>query len=276
MSFQQAILDWAPSYMIQTYCGTLLQAVGSTLDELAERVQFGRLASNPLHCEPDAFPYHSRDRQLRLYATESDLSKRLRLARWLAFHQMRATHFGELENLQPYFTPSTPGAWQLPKIRIVHQDGSGSIATWWTLNADGTRELYQADPSNWDWDGVPSKWARFWVILYIDGTMFEGLCAQYDDGTMYDDGNTVYDGLTAAINEDLVAMIQEAQSLHATLWGFALAMDPDMFDPTSTVTTDPSGWTSLPTGNWGNIIDPATNLPTRNPAASWIYDLGQG
>lgn len=272
MSFQERIKDFAPGYMLQRYCATLLESVGATLDAYAERVQLGRLASNPLLCQPDVFEYHARDRGITLYSTEPDASKRYRLSRFRQLHATRGTHFGEMENLRPYFLPGT-----LPKIRIVHQSNDATPrTTWWTINSDGTRERHLRDPSNWDWDGVAAKWARFWVILYTTGTALDGLCATYGDGSTYGESGLVYGGLTASVISDLVAMIEDWSSAHGLLWGFALARDPSSFDPTATAITDPSGWTSLPTGNWGQVVDPTTNLPTRPPTATWIHDLGQG
>lgn len=284
MSFQDKIYEFTPGYMRGQNISILLEAVGATLDAYAERVTLGRLASNPLLCEPDALEYHSRDRGIQLYPSEPLESRRFRLARWRQLHAQRGTHQGELRHLQPYFLPAldapapfNEGAlYRLPKVRIVFQDGAGTSATWVTLLGDGTVERHRQTPSNWDWDGVSARWARFWVILYVAGTALETACVKYGSGHVFGEAGLAYGGIAAQAKADLVAMIRDWQSAHSLLWGFALARDATSFDPTATATTDAAGWTSLPTGNWGRLIDPATNKRTRLPSATWIYVLGSG
>lgn len=264
--FRHAIREWAPWYLRGTWGGKLLDAIGGVLNGLADQVDQGERAGNPLLCQEDALPYHARDRGIELYPREPTASKRYRLSRWWQLHARQGTSLGMMANLQPYFLPGT-----LPKIRVVYQDGGGFSSTWWTMNPDGTVEHYRSAPSNWSWDGT-SAWYRSWIIIYTTGTVLDTMCARYDDGTVYDDGATVYDGISAQVLPDIVRLVKSSKSAHEQVWGVILAHDENSFDPTSTPSSNPDGTTTLPSGNWLEVIDPATQLPTRLSSATFLYD----
>lgn len=289
MSFQTYIRAAAPGYMSGgRWASVFLESVGITLDAYAERTLLGRAAAIPfsggakfasglaLQCEPDALPYHARDRQLTLYPTEPLASRRYRLSRWRQIHAQRGTHRGALNSLQPYFLPGA-----LPRIRIVHQAGDGASADWHTISGSsdpggaGIYTVHRASPSNWDFDGQDAQWSRFWVILYVNGSSVDGGETEYDDGSTYN-GGQVYDGVPAANVFDMIGILNDSKAAHSIMWGFIVTSDLMAFDPTATATVLPDGSTTLPIGNWGPIIDPVTHLPTRPPYAHFYLDLGQG
>lgn len=244
--------------------GRFLQAFSIVYDSAITSLQQGLALAHPLRCDPSAFPVLSVDRSIRLYPSEPESSKRDRLAHWLQHHRQRATHWGELLHSQPYFGD------EHPVMRIVHQDGAGASATWWSIAADGSLSDHKAVPSNWDYDGQTSKWSRFWVILYVPPSIFS--LAHYDDGSVYD-GGAVYDGITTQVALDIAAMIRESKGGHSQLQAYILATDPASFDPTATAVTDPEGWTSLPIGNWGTSMSgPPDSVYTRPRSAVWIYE----
>lgn len=277
--FRDLMTFWAPWYWKGFWGARLLESIGSVLNAMANRVDEGRRAGNPLLCQEDALPYHSVDRDIALYRTEPVASKRYRLSRWWQLHQKRGTALGIMEHVQPYFLDQPA----LPRIRVVSQDQGGFGAQWWTRNPDGTVERHVQAPSNWNWESSAEKiafvpggrhWARCWVIIYTAGTYLDTSCARYDDGTVYDDGVTVYDGIGAQARADLIAMIKTWRAAHEQVWGIALAHDEASFDPTATAVTFGDGSTSLPTGSpsWLYPVDPVTNLATRVQTADWIYD----
>ncbi len=272
--FQQAIKAYAPDWMTRRWMGTLLESVGATLDAVADRFELARSSglviptANFAACEPADLERHAHDRGIRLYPSEPDASRRARLAQWRQLRRRRGTHRGEMEHAQPYFLPGIR-----PTIRIVHQAGDGSSATWHTLNQRGVYSVHVASPSNWDFDGVTLGWARAWAIVDLSGTRLDG-GATYDDGTLYD-GGAVYDGITVEQAADIVSIFKEWMSAHCALWGVILIRDSSLLSPSGTSTTDPDGWTTYPTGNWGSIVDPVTSLPTRDPRLDFIYDRGQ-
>lgn len=250
--------------------GTLLESVAFVEDQQVQDLYEGLRLGYPLDAEDSALETLAFDRQIQIFDTEPDESKRLRLAQFWNLHRQFGTHQGEMRNLAPYFLPVQP------LMRIVHQDGDGTRATWHTLNTDGSYTIDKVEPSNWDYDGATDLWSRWWCILYYEALLPWLEPAEYDDGTQYDDG-TLWDGGPSTDQiAAIVGALQGAQGVHSMLWGVIVTQDPDSFDPNSTSTTDPDGWTSLPVGNWGFTIDNGTGLPTRPPFASWIYDKGQG
>ncbi len=267
---QRDISARAPHWIRNGYGGVFLQALGLTLDNAQATLLHGLRQTRPGTAFVDALAYIAADRGIRRYPTEPLASWRLRLKKWRQIKRHAGSHYGQMISLQPYFLPGT-----LPTIRIVHQAGDGSSATWHTLSPEGVYSVHRAIPSNWDFDGVPSKWSRFWVIIYVPGTRLDGGLTYYDDGSVFD-GGQVYDGVLAAYGADMKAIVDESKAAHSICWGVILTNDPTAFDPTAIATTLPDGSTTLPTGNWGPIVDPATNLPTRPRFASFYFDLGQG
>jgi len=254
-----------PWFLHSRNIGRFMQAFSIVYDNAITALQQGLALAHPLRCDPSAFPVLSLDRTIRLYPSEPESSKRTRLATWLQIHRRRATHLGELLHSQPYFLP------EHPVMRIVHQDGAGLSATWWSIAADGSLSEYKAEPSNWDYDGQTYKYSRFWVILYVPTSIFT--LTHWDDGSLYDGGAVFYDGMITQIARDIAAMILESKAGHSQLQGYILATDPTSFDPTSTAVVSPDGWTTLPIGNWGTPISgPPVSVHTRPPTAVWIYE----
>ena len=267
-TIQRLVARVGPWFLHSPNIGRFLQAFAVLYDNKITALQQGVALSQPYRCDPSAFPVLSLDRSIRLYPSEPEASKRMRLANWLQFHRQRATHLGELIHSQPYFAP------EHPVMRIVHQDGAGLSATWWSIAADGSLSEYKAEPSNWDYDGQTYKYSRFWVILYAPASIIS--LVHYDDGTVYD-GGAVYDGVITQIARDISAMILEAKAAHSQLQAYILATDPASFDPTSTAVVSPDGWTTLPIGNWGTIISEGPeSVRTRLPTAVWIYERAMG
>lgn len=269
-TLQASISRLGPWFLQGPNLGALLESVGLTLDGAIEQLVAGFRLGQPLRADPSALPVLSRDRRIRIYATEPEESQRYRLSRFWPLRRQFGTHQGELRNVAPFFLSRAA----VPIMRIVHQAGDGSSATWNTL--DNVFAVHRAAPSNWDWDGVWAKWSRWWAIIYTDAL---GLDAQWlwDGGDLWD-GGQVWDGLlTSAEIDDIVAGLREAKSAHSILWGLILCTDPTSFDPTSAAVVNPDGSTTLPAGNWGLLVDPVTGNPTRGaPGMSVVYDLGPG
>lgn len=253
-----------PYFLHNKNVGTFLESLGHLYDDGLESLEQGLDLSNPLVCDSSAFPILSVDRGIRLYPAETSESKRLRLSQWWQLHRGRGTHVGELKHAQPYFLPD------IPIIRIVHQDGAAGRATWWTIDGAGAVSIVKKTPSNWNYDAQPTKWSRWWAIIYIPASLID--LWHWDDGNLWDtDG--LWDGVTAAVAQDIVNLFLEWHSAHSRLAAVILATDPASFDPTAAAVTDPTGWTSLPVGNWGSPISPPpVSVHTRPPTAVWLYE----
>lgn len=261
-----------PKFLRNPNIARFLETVGFMLDLNVQSLAEGFRLSNPLKCDPSAFPSLSRDRKIRLYPNEPEASKRYRLSRWRQIRRHDGSAYGAMINLQPYFLPGV-----LPTIRIVHQSGdpgTGAIATWHTLSPAGVYTVYSPTVSNFDYDGHPEKWSRWWAFIYMAGT---GLAPPptYDDGSTYD-GGAVYDGpgLSAGQINDIATLLQGSNPPHAWLAGVALVWPPGDIDPTGTPTQDADGRWSLPNGanTWASTVDPTTGKATRPANVEWIYD----
>jgi hypothetical protein len=265
-TIQRLIAEVGPYFLHNKNIGTFLQSVAMVWDEQIQSLEMGLALGQPLQCHADALPTLSYDRGLRFYPGESEQSKRQRLSIWLQLHHQRATHAGEMRHEQPYFLPDTP------VMRIVHQNGDGTVATWHTLDADGVYTVQHINPSNWNYDGATAKWWRFWVIVYPPSRFLTE--PHYGDGCHYGDGTLYSGGATHDIAADLVNMILEWQSKHANLWGYIFATDPDSFLPDATPELiGATHQSTLPMVNWSAPID-ADGYRVRNPTAFWLYDMG--
>ena len=291
MSFGQSLRSYAPWYMKTGRMSVLLDSVGMFLDGLADKAFLGRCAALPhaagaktaagklLQCEPDVLPWHARDREIHLYPSEPIPSQRFNLARFRQLHARRGTHRGEMERVRPYFL-GADGLGVIPRIRIVHQDGAGAGATWHTYAGSYDLEaglrpytIHRQEPSNWDFDGQATKWSRWWAIVYTSGVgSLDGGITYWDDGSFWD-GGQYWDGINGQVLGDIVAMFLGWHSAHSECAGIILAHDLASFDPTSTSSTLTDGTTTLPVGNWGQLVDPLTGLATRLQSATWIHDL---
>jgi hypothetical protein len=284
----------ADPHMRGPLVGELLGSVGAQLDAMAEQVMQARLRGNPfaggptlsregaarlvdgrlIECEEWVLPLHAAQRGVRLYSTESVLSKRIRIARHLDYKRMRGTLRGLLLNAQPYFV----GLGVVPTMRAIHRLASGKCV-WHTLYPDGTYEIKVPAVDNWNFGG--SGRSRFWVGIYTkdpDGVQVPtlGPAATYDDGiATYDDGVTVYDGLSYAVAADLVALSRD-HAAHSKCAGVMLWSDTADFQPSATPATDGDAWTTLPdSGNWlSTVYTSGSNigLASRNPRAFFLYD----
>lgn len=286
------IQRFAPAWFLRKVGLAFVQSVGAVFDEQADRVMAGRLAANPyaagarladgrlIECDEDVLPFHSHDRGIRLYSTEPLLSKRIRLGQWRQLKKRRGTHRGELENLQPFWQATTSAV--RPWLRIVFQNNQGTPKSeWHTFSPTGVYSIRQQNTSNWNYDDNATLRSRYWLIIHMPVGWWR--CAKYGDGTVYG-GGAIYGGLRAMALGDLVGADKEAKAAHTRLAGvIATSLQPTdpipgvsgthyPFDPSDTAQTSADGWTSLPTGNWGSILDPVTNLPTRPPWATWLFE----
>lgn len=271
--FQKAISNVGVWYLRQKNLGTFLEAVALTLDGAADGMLMGMRLGYPLRCPADQLPVIAFDRGISLYPTEPTASRRQRLRMWWQLHKARGSHQGEMRHTQPYFLPGLA----LPSIHIVHQDGTGAIATWHKLDGAGKYTSQQVTPSNFNYDGQDAKWSRFGVFVDMTGTGVDP-GPLYGDGHDYGDGSTYGGGLTAAQTADIAAMFRDWKAAHSWLLFVVLVWPPATIDPTATPVQDADGRWSLPNGpnTWGVLVDPGTGKATRPSGYQWIYDGGGG
>ena len=269
------------------------ESVGTVLDQLAQRISDGRLTMNPyagpdpggarlatgqrIECQPDALPYHSRDRGITLYPTEGLLSQRIRLASWWQLHAQRGTHFGAIEHVRPYFADTVALGFAYPTITIVHQDNEGTPAAYWySESPTGVRSVLRVSPSNFNFDGRPSYRSRWWAFVDMTGTGYTPPHT-YDSGGIYDTSGWQYDQggatpFTAARAADVAAMLQEWKGAHSWCGGVVVMWSAPI-NPAGSPVQDATGWWSLPNGanTWAGLVG-LDGRGTRPPSWDWIFD----
>lgn len=294
-TFQEGIKRFFPGYMLRRWSSTLIEAVGAHLDEQAQRAFDGQCAAIPysggaktrgnvkLECASDVLPWHAGDRGIKLYTTEPEASRRLRLSRWRELKRRRGSHRGEMEHVQPYFL-GEDGLGVLPRIRIVHRSNEDTPrATWHTLSGSydpggaGIYSVYRKSPSNWDFHTFFERWSEWWAIVYTPGSVLAPGTTYWNDGHLWN-GGQIWGGVPLAVLEDLIAMFIDWQAAHSRCCGIILAHDLSLFDPTADPALVGDGRTTLPSAvwlgiPWSYLVNPATNLPTRPQNATWIFDV---
>jgi hypothetical protein len=131
-----------------------LHSIGVICDAFAERCRLSLLARMPDYAESDTLELIGRDRGISRGIDEPKESYAPRLIRWLADLKTAGSAWTLLDQLRAYVQHNC-------KLETVDNNGNR-----YALNVDGTKTFTKGA---WNWDGT-SQWARFWVIIYQDGT----------------------------------------------------------------------------------------------------------
>lgn len=232
-------------------------------------------ARNPLKCDPTILPYHGRDRRIRRYDTETEISWRRRLAKWKQIHASAGRAWGLLRQLRIFLQP-----YGRPMLRIVSSASDGAQAQWFTLEpGDPRRDYFQIGgldpefsrhvqtPSNWLWDFDAIDgfaWSRFWVLINTSGITPTVATSEWDDVATWDDG-AYWDGVfTSAQIGGIVDLLNDWKAAQSMLAGLFLVHDDTAFDPTGTGSLYPGG-------DWDLLVDPTTGAPTRREGVTYSY-----
>lgn len=224
--------------------------IAAEFDNLAITTEKVAEARSPLLCDPTVLPYHGRDRRVRRYSTESELSYRRRLAKWRQIWGSAGRAWGILRQLRIFLA-----AYGRPRLRIVSTDGDGSRSQWCTLDpGDGTRDYFELGgldpefsrhveaPGNWNWDGDFYRWSRYWVLIYTDEMTGVSPPEDWDGGIAEWDGSATWDGyLPAAVMADIVSLCQDWDAAQSMLAGVFQVHEPGIFDPTGSGAGFPDG-----------------------------------
>lgn len=132
---------------------------GMILDAFAESCHQTALLMFPSRAPSDALAKIGADRAIPRGFSEPEDSYRLRLRAWRfpRGHRIRGNAVGLLEQIAAVFGFA------------VEADTIDARGTRYTWGADGTSEVERG--VTWDWDGVAllPSWARFWIVLKIEG-----------------------------------------------------------------------------------------------------------
>jgi hypothetical protein len=224
-------------------------SLGAMHDAMSERARQSVHARFPATTPPDALPRMGRDRKIIRGFNEPEATYRLRLLRWLDDHRVRGNPYKLMAQLRAYLT-----GYAVP-MRTVDNRGN-----WYSVAADGTRSVV-LDQGNWDWDGSPALWSRFWVILYPPADLWtEGPNIGDADlwgGAVGGNGAGIYTiGSTATPEQvkSIRSIVRQWKPAGTHCVRIIVAFDPASFDP-----ADPPG-PPLPDGTWKNH---GTGYPVR-------------
>jgi hypothetical protein len=254
---------------------TFRECVASAFNDVAISAELVGRARSPLLCDATVLPYHGRDRRIRQYSTESELSYRKRLAKWRQIWGSAGRAWGILRQLRIFLAP-----YGRPMIRYVSTSGDGAETQWFTLApGDGTRDYFElggldpefsrdlATPANWIWDAdaTDGAYSRFWILIYTSGLTGLLPVATWDGADEWD-GSAIWDGYFAAdMLADLAQLCSDWASPTSFLKGLFLVHDDTAFDPTG------SG-ANYPDGDWDLLVDPTTGAPTRRTDVTYSID----
>lgn len=254
----------------QAFC----EVIAGELDAAIITAQQVADSRNVMLCDATVLPAHAKDRQLRRYITESELSWRKRLAAWLPIWQSAGGAWCILRQLRILLEP-----YGRPELAFVSTTGSGSVSNWFTLlPGDGTRDYFEADgidpefvnhqqiPVNFNWDGNLSQWARFAIIIRMDGITTPDISAGQWDGASLWDGVNVWDGgLSNPVVQDILSLATDWKAAGSRCDWILFTPNNTVLAPNGTsVTVPPWNYTTYPNGTWNQ-------LDKRNPDVICAY-----
>ncbi len=154
MSFRQTAWNLSPARLRTSKAAKLVYAfVGLPLDILAEAADQATKARFPEFCPPDALPYHGRDRGIVRGLLEPAVSYRARLLLWRDSWRAAGVGRSMLDQIAGFLLPNATGIRLWSQVGIIYNRA-----------ADGTLDISRF-PGLWDWDGLTSLWARFWILI---------------------------------------------------------------------------------------------------------------
>ena len=224
-------------------------SIGAVLDALHEWSTQGVLARFPLTGPADALPFIGKDRGLQAGPAEPSDSFRIRLLQWLDAWRLAGHAYAVLDQVAAYLSPH-----QL-QLRIVTNSGM-----WYSRAADGTLSWQRVEPNSWDWDNAPSKWWRFWLIIYPPPELW--VSEKWGDAGLWGDDVTSFAG-TATVQQclDLRTIVRKWKPAHAECPYMIISYDAAKFDPSSSPT--------MPDGTWGPWSKGDPRVPARDPECEY-------
>lgn len=230
----------APRWLLEGEGELVGYALEIMRDAFVERVRQGLMVRFPYANKEgtetgpsDALVAMGRDRRVVRGLSETESAYATHLIRWLDDRKAAGNPFSLMQKLAEYTGP-------LPSFRTVDNAGN-----WFSRAADGTESVL-LKRANWDWDGAPSKWSRFWVIIYPNGLWVEDPDDWGDAGV--DWGEIAYTWGSTATREQVNGVrgiVADWKPAGTRCVNVILALDPASFDPLAAV--DDAG---MPNGLW--------------------------
>jgi hypothetical protein len=235
----------------------LMYALTVQADAIYEACWQGVRARFPGLGTPTALKYIGADRNLDRYAADTDDEYAARLRAAFDTWRTAGSAASILNQLAAYFG-NPPGPFF---IRIVTNSG-----VWYTWQ-NGTVTRHVSTPNNWNWDGVATRWWRFWVIVDCSSASPFAREGTWGDGQLWGDGGTW--GSTAQLTDvaALQSILRKWKPANTYCANIILSFDNTLFDPSLS-----AGDPKLPDGNfgnWGKQVSGVT-VPARFSAAAYF------
>lgn len=255
--FRRAYTKLLPWWLTTEEGAKVNYTLGLLMDAYLTRLLQGLRARWPSYAMPSALPFLGRDRRIIRGINEPAEAYAARLLRWLDDHRIRGNPYALMEQLRAYCQADV-------RIRTVDMRGN-----WYTIERDGTREV-MLDSAQWNWDAAdPSRWSRFWVIIYptSDGQPWERDGTWGDGAVWSDDAAEGTWGSTALLTEveSVRRIVREWKPAGTTCVRIIVAFADDVFVPGGAAETD---------GQWANHSknDGGSQVAARDDRA--IYWMG--
>jgi hypothetical protein len=209
------------------------------LDDQTARARNGLLERFPDFAGDDAIPYLCRDRRIIRGFAEPRPSINARLKAWRQAWRAAGSAFGLMREIRAYLTGYP--------VELATVDNAGN---WYAITSKG-QEVYWWSFNNWNWDGHPELWSRFWLIIYPGTTGLWQEDGTWDDPGVWDDGGTW----------DTTATIEQVSSIREIVRQRKPAGTTELW---TIVAFDASSFSILqpePDGAWGAWGKPASGSP---------------
>ncbi len=223
-------------------------------DAVAERLYEALQARLPSLAPADALALMGRDRRIVRGIFDTDAGYGARLIPWLDEWKSAGSPFALLRQLAAYCGP-------LPSFRTVDNRGN------WHSRAVGGAETMLLKQGNWDWDGHPEKWSRFWVIIYPRGLWTSGPISWGAGGTWGAAGGVWGCDITPEQFTSLRHIISTWKPAGTRCVNIILAFDTASFDPSSAYHA--AGMPDGLWGHWSKIVG-GVRVPSRLGTARYL------
>jgi len=144
----------SPPWLQHGWAEKLLYAYGAQIDAFADALVAGVKMRFPNLYSAESLPLIGRERRISRGLLEDDATYAARLTRWLDDHRRRGGPYAMLAQLHAYYSPNT-----FP-IQLIYRSGRR-----YSMDAAG---VVVRDDIPWHPDGLPAKWARWWLIFNSD------------------------------------------------------------------------------------------------------------
>lgn len=203
-TFRDAIREISPWWLRGQIGGSVLYAIGSVVDLIADGLRAGVKMRFPGYYSNESLPMIGRERRIRRGRVESEETYATRLIPWLDHHRTRGGPYAMLAQIHAFYAPGN-----FP-VELRYASGRRYVVD----PSDGS--VARGDVAWTPPDAPASHWARWW-LTYTWPTPLTGDGIWSDPGT-WDDGGVWDTSLSPEEIGDIRAIPREWNAAHANGW----------------------------------------------------------